>query len=359
MSLHARWVGVLFGIGILSLAVVAAARALPYRAQPGASLIRGEIAKQFEAHYDKLFPVKTLGTNVWAAIQLTLFGEGRSGVVIGEDGWLYTQEEFRDYTDGEQRIAAHLRLIEQVRDALRARHTELVVALVPAKARIYPEHLGGERPAAVHRDLYLQVQMELAQRQIAAPDLLRAFAHCKTGQAVFLRTDTHWTPDGAACAARAIVQATGADGAQRFDTEFEAPREHRGDLMQFLPLTPYFDTLLPEPDLLVPRVTVAQGAGTLLDELPVPDTVLIGTSYSADPKWNFDGALRDALDADVLNLAERGRGPFAPMLAFLDQPPTADAPRRVVWEIPERYLPAAEPLRDPARVQLAHAPSMP
>lgn len=359
MRLHARWVGVLFGGGIAALSVLAATRALPYHAPNNAALLDGGQARQFEAHFDAVFPAKTLGTNVWAAIQLLLFGEGRSGVVVGQDGWLYTQEEFRDYAGAQARIAEHVGQIEQVRDRLRARGTELVVALLPAKTRIYPEHLGPVQPARVHRELYARLQAELSLRDIAAPDLAEAFTRCKSEQAVFLRTDTHWTPEGAACAARAIVQATGPDGVQRYDTEPEAPREHRGDLMQFLPLTPYFDALLPTPDLLVPQVTVAADATDLLADAPLPSTVLIGTSYSADPRWNFDGALRDALDADVLNLAESGRGPFAPMQAFLDQPPTPTQPRRVVWEIPERYLPAAEPLRDPDRLQLALAAPQP
>lgn len=347
---------ILFGAVILVTALIAGQRAVPYAVPAGTDVIEGGLTRSFESHYDKVFPVKTFGTNLWAAIQFALFGEGRSGVVVGEDGWLYTQEEFRDYADAEAHIAARLRLIERVRDEMQQRGTQLVVALLPAKTRLYPEYLGNQQPAALHRDLYPRVQSELARLQIATPDLLGALARCKTEVSVFLRTDTHWTPEGAACAAEAIASATGVDGQQRFDTEADAPQTHRGDLLQFLPLTPYFSALLPQPDLLVPRVTAAAGANDLLSDAPAPETVLIGTSYSADAKWNFDGALRDALDADVLNLAEPGKGPFAPMLAFLQLPVAQASPKRLIWEIPERYLPAAEPRDDKARLQVASHP---
>lgn len=353
MNLHARWVGVLFGTGILALAIAAATKAWSYQVQPGVSLVRGELTRHFESHYDEVFPAKTFGTNLWAAIQFLLFGEGRSGVVVGENGWLYTQEEFCDHTDADVKIDARLHLIERVRDEMQQRDTQLVVALLPAKTRMYPEHLGDRQPAALHRDLYPRMQSELRRLQIAAPDLLGALARCKNEVSVFLRTDTHWTPEGAACAAVAIASTTGVDGRQRFDTEVDAPRTHRGDLLQFLPLTPYFAALLPPPDLLVPRVTVTASPTDLFGDAPAPDTVLIGTSYSADVKWNFDGALRDALDTDVLNLAEPGKGPFAPMLAYLELPVARTSPKRVIWEIPERYLPAGESLQDPDRLQIA------
>ena len=35
---------------------------------------------------------------------------------------------------------------------------------------------------------------------------------------------------------------------------------------------------------------------------------LVGTSYSANPNWNFVGALKEALHSDVVNYAEDGHG---------------------------------------------------
>ena len=70
-----------------------------------------------------------------------------------------------------------------------------------------------------------------------------------------------------------------------------------------------------------------------------PQVALVGTSYSANPKWNFIGALKQELGSDLLNYAENGHGPLVPMLRLLQRGPeeTADL-RLVIWEFPERYL---------------------
>jgi alginate O-acetyltransferase complex protein AlgJ len=333
----------LFGAVILLLAGAAIVRAVPYDVPDGTPVVDGSLTRDFESHYDEVFPVKTFGTNLWGAIQYTLFGEGRAGVVVGRQGWLYTREEFSVAADAERQVGAHLDLIAEVQRRLQAQGTQLTVALLPAKVRLYPEYLPAVRPAALHRDRYLRARHGLQRRGVRAPDLLGPMARCKSQDAVFLRTDTHWTPDGAACIAQALA-ASGAlpvaDGAA-YRTEIADTRLHRGDLMQFLPLAPYFTALLPQPDVLVVRSTQSASAD-LFGDAPVPSVALVGTSYSADARWNFDGALRDSLGQDVLNLAQVGQGPFQPMRAYLDQPLGAGpAPAHLIWEIPERYLAAA------------------
>jgi alginate O-acetyltransferase complex protein AlgJ len=66
---------------------------------------------------------------------------------------------------------------------------------------------------------------------------------------------------------------------------------------------------------------------------------LVGTSYSANPQWNFEGFLKEALQTDILNAADEGRGPFETMKDYLEDDSFAtNPPDLIVWEIPERYL---------------------
>jgi alginate O-acetyltransferase complex protein AlgJ len=244
---------------------------------------------------------------------------------------------------------------------------------VPSKARIYPEHVGRRRPAAMHEGLYARGLDALRRNGIAAPDLVRTMEACKREQPAYLRTDTHWTAAGARCAAQAVQAAVAAGAARdpaapQWRSRTLASEPHRGDLLAFLPLDPYFAALLPEPETIERRRTErVEGAGAepgqdpgsspgqdpgsspgqdLLGETPAPPVVLVGTSYSADERWNLTGALQEALQDDVVNYAAAGKGPFEPMLEYLlnaDQLPSA--PRLLVWEIPERYLPIAQELR--------------
>ena len=53
------------------------------------SLLDGKLAKAAETHYDEQFPLKRIGTNLWAALDFKLFNEGRPGVVLGGDLWVF------------------------------------------------------------------------------------------------------------------------------------------------------------------------------------------------------------------------------------------------------------------------------
>ena len=118
--------------------------------------------------------------------------------------------------------------------------------------------------------------------------------------------------------------------------------DHEGDLLSFIPLGK-FRHIGPKPDKLTKLQTTKRGdLGNglgLFGNTSIPIT-LVGTSYSANPLWNFEGALKEALGADVLNVADEGEGPTVPMVnylkseAFLETPPEL-----IIWEIPERFLP--------------------
>lgn len=68
------------------------------------------------------------------------------------------------------------------------------------------------------------------------------------------------------------------------------------------------------------------------NEVPV---ALVGTSYSANPNWNFVGALKEALRSDVVSYAEDGHGPVLPMLSYLKSDAFKNSPPQVlIWEFP-------------------------
>ena len=334
----------LFALLVLILSGAALMRAWGFRPGNDDDVLHGRLAHAFESHYDAVFPVRRLGVSLWAALDYTLFKEGRPGVVLGTDGWLYTDEEFR-IADGAQReLERNLALVEWVHKELARRNIALLVAVVPAKARVYPEHLGRRRPPPLHRDLYAHVQAALQADGIASVDLLTPLAAGKSNEPTYLRTDTHWTPYGAGLAADAIADAARAfrvDAHARFRTLAEGEREHRGDLFNFLPLDPYFAFLLPPPDRVEQVRTEAvsdTGAGLFGEAVAAP-AALVGTSYSAELQWNFAGALKQALHADVMNYARDGVGPFEPMFGYLEGDDLhASPPRLVIWEVPERYL---------------------
>ena len=323
---------------------------------PDASVLNGRWSKAVETHYDDQFPIKRLGTNLWAALDFKLFNEGRPGVVLGRSQWLYSDEEFNPAVNEELNLQGNYALVEGVRQALKDKGVQLVMAVVPAKARLYPEHLGEVQPARIHADLYRDFHARLAAHRVLAPDLLGPLQRAKqAGEQVFLRTDTHWTPQGAQIAAEQLAHTIRAKTPlsgepQRFVTEASERVSHQGDLRRFLPLDPLFENLMPAREPLDKRVTraVEPGAGddALFADREVP-VALVGTSYSANPDWNFVGALKQALNSDVLSYAEDGHGPILPMLSYLKSDDFIHHPPQVlIWEFPERYLPVNNDIGD-------------
>ncbi len=326
-----------------------------FSTQPGDTVLDGRWTKAVESHYDDEFPIKRLGTNLWAALDFTLFNEGRPGVVLGRDQWLYSDEEFKPTANAEQNLQDNYALVEGVRQTLKARGVQLVMAIVPAKVRLYPEHIGAVQPAELHDALYHDFHARVAADKILAPDLLAPLQAAKQdGRQVFLRTDTHWTPAGAEVAARQLGQAIARHAPlsgepQRFITQAQQTAPYKGDLTRFLPLDPLFSNLLPPEEPLQQRATRSTeeaGDDALFGEREIP-VALVGTSYSANPNWNFVGALKQALHSDVVNYSEDGHGPILPMLGYLRSDAFKNAPPQVlIWEFPERYLPVANEIGD-------------
>lgn len=313
------------------------------------TVLNGRLAKAAETHYDEHFPIKRIGTNLWAALDFKLFNEGRAGVVLGRDQWLFSDEEFKPTADADALVQENLALVRGVRDTLRRHGSDLVLAIVPAKARVYAEHIGEQTPASLHDDLYQRFHAQARQAGVFAPDLLAPMQQAKLRGQVFLRTDTHWTPMGAEVAAQTLAEAVARQALltgepQAFVTEAGKTGPYKGDLTNFLPLDPLFSNLLPSPDRLQQRSTrPAAAEGVSDDALFADDQVpvaLVGTSYSANPHWNFLGALQQALRSDVVNYAEDGHGPLLPMLKYLQSDAFKNSSAQVVvWEFPERYLP--------------------
>lgn len=341
-------------IGVLGLLFAWSIRGvLSYQLPKQFSVLDGGLAKTFESHYDEHFPVKTLGTSLWAGLDYLLFNEGRTGVQIGEQGWLYSNEEFKAEVDGPQQVLDNLALIKGVRDELAQHDVRLLLAIVPSKSRLYPEFVGDNPVSSLRQGLYQRFLNEMRAADIAAPDLLSTLQAGKASGAMFLRTDTHWTPAGADRVAQhlsstleRVVSLAGEP--QVFVTRTSPAKPYPGDLTRFLPLEPLFGHLLPPPDQLRRNTTEAAeqvtGGDALFSDSEMP-VALVGTSYSANPAWNFAGALRQHLQRDLSNHAEDGQGPLIPMLKYLQSDELQNAPPQlVIWEFPERYLPMSNDL---------------
>lgn len=342
-----------FVVVMASLGVVAAVSARSFKPPRDIGIINGGMAHAFETHYDAVFPAKRIGVNLWAFLEYRLLGEGLPGVVIGRNGWLYSDEEFKVAENYQAQLRLNLALIKKVRQQLDAAGVALAICLVPAKARVYPEFLASRKPAQTHAALYDIGLARLAAEGIVAVDLRAALTLGKQQQPTYFRTDTHWTGWGASLAAARVGEVLRAEGlagpaAATYQTHLASESLHRGDLLNFLPLEPYFARSMPRTEPIEVMVTGAidrgvagkpVSAGDLFGDTALPQVVLVGTSYSANALWNFAGYLKESLGEDIGNYAKEGVGPFRPMTAYLASEDFRLRPvHLVIWEIPERAL---------------------
>lgn len=317
-------------------------------------IVTGKTAKAFEESFADKAPAYDASRTLWGVVEYAIFRQGRNGVVLGRDGWLFSSEEFTWDKDASQKTESNLAYVHSVQDTLNEKNIPLLVALIPAKSRVFQSHLGTANPPQARKDLYQHIIEDLPAHNIVTLDLLPTLQKTQNS---FLRTDTHWTPEGANLAATEIATATHRLASARavtlpktaFKTDIATDTTaHSGDLLRYVPLGKYA-SLGPAPDGLAAYTTTSTAAtdAGLFDDVTLPIT-LVGTSYSADTRWHFADFLKQELSVDVLNAADPGQGPFTTMAAYLDSPAFLDTPPRlIIWEIPERYFPISQPVTTP------------
>lgn len=340
--------GLLLAGGGMSAFVIATPelRAVATRPLPGYSYLDGSLTSSLEGTYKEELPVKSGSAELLNAFTLSLFGDGRKGVLVGKSGWLFSSEEYAWTGDSSSNLTRNLQRIAEIAILLRTNGITLQIALIPEKADIYSDLLVEGRPA-IHSGQYEAVRARLiALTGVEVPDLRAPLLAGRQTEEVFFPTDTHWTVAGAGTAARVLAASFPSEAfpAAAFDLKADPLVHHSGDLKRFIELGPFAALLPATTDEVVPIVAVAEG-GDVDDFLSdpfvesAPALALVGTSYSANALWSFEPQLKAALGIDVVNLADEGRGPMVPMEAFVKQLERGEiAVKGVIWEMPLRYL---------------------
>lgn len=307
-------------------------------------VIDGGATRDLDTLYKNELPHREASVGLFGNARYALLGAGRKGVIVGEEGWFFTAEEFKgvptkDIDDAANRIA-------EVRKNLEARGIKLVVAPLPAKSDLYAEEVPSLVRSSAMADAYRDFSAALLQRGITVADTRAALLTAKPFGEVFLKSDTHWSPAGAKATAEAIQSSLQKSGIvlqpQELTAQWQTPVSIWGDLTKFVTSPDYAPSVgLAQESVPIYRTSVnAEASGTDIfgNDTAVP-VMLVGTSYSANETWSFADFLRQSLRADVVNVAKEGLGPGVPMMDLLAGTALEEnTPTVVVWEFPIRYL---------------------
>lgn len=286
-------------------------------------------------------------------------------VTFGKDDWLFSTHSMRRrYRDLEATKEERLAALTRVRDAVRKSGSELVVAIVPDKERIYPDRAypAGVLPAA-KANIYDALMAELDALDIVRVDLatplIAARATITSGKdedELYYARDTHWRPSGALVANTAISAVIeskfGSVLRPRQAMRLTGPSTVRavGDLssllgflsavrpgnktnQQTMAMSLLTDSLTEARQYYGVEMATKNAATGLFGNDPNAEVMLVGTSFA---NANGMNALMFTLGRPVHANIELGAASTEPMLTTLEQLRNGRKSKVVIWEIVER-----------------------
>lgn len=300
----------------------------------------GSLQARYEEAFVAANPLERFAVSTLGALRYGLFKQASPGAVVGQNGWLFTTEELEQGAEFNTHIDAAATRVVEIHTKMAAHGIMLLPVIIPDKADLYADRLGRNRSANIEArgDRFIA---NLDRSGVIAFDATSALQTARQSADAFMRTDTHWSPHGSQAVALAIADHLNERGIslanRAVSTMPTGTAQFDGDLLRFVPTGALRPWIGPAPEQIAQYTTTVETAGDLFDS-PSIDVVLVGTSFSARSDWHFADFLKQALQVDLLNLAEEGRGPFAPMQAFLASDVYQNSPPKlVIWEIPVRY----------------------
>jgi hypothetical protein len=306
-----------------------------------------------------------------------VFGAGNRKAVIGKDGWVYFQPALDGLTGygpvtpepdsvakdpNREAWNGPTEVIKRFAEQLRGFGVELVLVPVPVKPMIYPEGLTGKAAPgpAMHPDA---AKFYASLENVTVVDLADDLWMLKETEQVFLKQDTHWTPEGMEFVAKKIAAElrgrawftnAGSDPS-RYELLPPEERSAIGDLVEKLGVLPTIDGYVPQAGFGLESVKVQRVIDTQSGKAPVPDVeskvVLLGDSfvniYSAegDLHWGtgagFGEHLAKELGMSVDVIAINGQAATGVRERLASRPNSAGMMKEkkiVVWAVAARDL---------------------
>ena len=175
-----------------------------------------EHLKSFEKNLETAFFAETPRKLTQSTLSLSPLKEGNRNVRIGKDGWLFLDDAIESLTgqgpfhdepfpfkkDGNSPVDAIKRFADQL-DNFGAR---LILVSIPSKAMIYPEKINHNIKGPIsHPDAQRLVSELNSLPNLDVLDITRSLFNLKKEKKVFLKQDTHWTPEAMEEAAKIIA----------------------------------------------------------------------------------------------------------------------------------------------------------
>lgn len=321
--------------------------------------LKGDVSQAFALALADA-PVPSSAARIERGVSWVVAGDLGPRVRRGAPGWLFLNDELTVHDQPQRNAAQRKADVLKVQKTLSAKGIKLLVVVVPDKSRIEASQLGMLHRPSRYATRATQWVSELKLAGVDALDLTDTLTAFKQKHAAaFLKSDSHWTEQGAYAAAVAVsaeVQRLRivASPTQSFVIDKRSESRRAGDLIRLAGVDWLSTALQPEQDLaqetsfkVAEQTKNTLGASStsssssqaddLFGDADLPNVVVIGTSFSRTS--NFVAFIEKELNAKVANLARSGGDFSGAMNAYLSSVAFKKTPPKlVIWEIPERVL---------------------
>jgi alginate biosynthesis protein AlgX len=255
-----------------------------------------------------------------------------------------------DFSPNNFAIDGRTQYYGQLDQALKSKGIQLIVSPLPSRTIVYPEVLDKNQPLQstystdVARENYKKSFQRLTDLGLHTTDLLSTAIKQRQmddSKNLYFARDYHWTSEGARLYAQATArevmkfEAYNSLKKEKFTNTYVRSENAESRLAYLLQTV--CGTKTP-PEKINVYETTREG-GNLLGDDSYP-VVMIGSSYSAELKYNFEGFLKEALGSNVLNAAVSGGGYNASLEAyFLGKEYATQKPKFLIWEFAASMTP--------------------
>src|SRR5688572_29463218 len=95
-------------------------------------VIKGRWGAAFEKSFGENLPAFNPIRNFWGKAEYNIFNQGRKGVIVGKDGWFFTDEEFSCPKNFKENFSSNLEFIAKVKADFAKKGTSLVIVFIPS-----------------------------------------------------------------------------------------------------------------------------------------------------------------------------------------------------------------------------------
>jgi hypothetical protein len=292
-------------------------------------------------------------------IQWRLLDDPGEKTVLGREGWLFYRPSVRYVTERptgapDSDTADPLPAIRSFRDQLQAKGIRLLVVPVPNKESVYPGMLArqAEDAGVIVSEQTRRLLDQLDQCGIEHVDLFEVFRLARQGERrsdptrLYLAQDTHWSPEGARVAARAVARRVLSGGTvHRGDhayVERSVSVQRLGDLVEMLQV-PQIERAL-EPERLACLQVVQADTGTPYRDAPESEVLILGDSFLRIYERDEPGAagfiahLARELGQPLTTIVNDGGASTLVRQELAHRPTLLRNKRLVIWEFAEREI---------------------